>query len=149
MSIQYSKVDNASLVSDQEKLKREDTSSASTQYDNEPDAERPSAPVRTLKDHAALWLLELLASVLSLVCIAIIVIILHYEDGKPLDEWHLIIAPNALIAFFATIAKSTFLLVLVEVITQLKWLHFSAGVPRRLYDFEVRSLLGFAESTSC
>ena len=38
-----------------------------------------------------------------------------YEDGKPLDQWALFIAPNVVVSFSAALAKSSFLLAITEV----------------------------------
>ena len=60
----------------------------------------------------------------SLVCTVAIIIVLRYEDGKELAQWHLRIAPNAVISFLGTIAKSAFMIAVVEIISQLKWIHY-------------------------
>ncbi|KAL7931830.1 hypothetical protein V8C35DRAFT_308682 [Trichoderma chlorosporum] len=80
-----------------------------------------------------LWLWEIVACVLSFVCLAAIVIVLKYEDGKQLDQWSLAISPTAVVSFLATIARSSFMLAVTEVLGQLKWLHFNRQ-PRRLAD---------------
>ncbi|ETS80123.1 hypothetical protein PFICI_07652 [Pestalotiopsis fici W106-1] len=89
--------------------------------------------------NSRLWMWELLASAFSLLCIAIVVIVLKYEDGKRLDGWALMIGPNAVISFITTLAKSSCLLVLAEVIGQLRWIYF-AGAPRVLNDLHLFDL---------
>jgi len=70
------------------------------------------------------WILDFLVAFFSVGCmLAIAVIILAMHD-RPLLQWKLPIAPNALILVFATISKSTMLLALAEGIGQLKWIHF-------------------------
>ncbi|KAK8078816.1 hypothetical protein PG994_002623 [Apiospora phragmitis] len=98
------------------------------------DSRKPRAP----KDRVLprLWMWELMASAFSLVCIAVIVVVLLNEDGKRLDGWALMISPNAVISFITTLAKSSCLLMLAEVIGQLRWLHF-ATAPRRLSDVQL------------
>ncbi|KAL5084231.1 hypothetical protein Trisim1_012225 [Trichoderma cf. simile WF8] len=83
-----------------------------------------------------LWLWEIVSCIFSLVCLAAIVIVLKYEDGRQLDQWSLEISPTAVISFLATLAKSSFMLAITEILGQLKWLHFS-GQPRRLADLSV------------
>ncbi|KAK4062835.1 uncharacterized protein Triagg1_9705 [Trichoderma aggressivum f. europaeum] len=85
---------------------------------------------------AKLWLWEIVACLFSLVCLAAIIIVLKYEDGKQLDQWSLVISPTAVISFLATISKSSFMLAITEVLGQLKWLHFN-GQPRRLADLSL------------
>ncbi|KAK8063725.1 hypothetical protein PG996_008377 [Apiospora saccharicola] len=84
----------------------------------------------------SLWMWELLASAFSLICIAVVVVVLLNEDGKPLSGWALMISPNAVISFITTLAKSSCLLVLAEVIGQLRWVHF-ATAPRTLTDIQL------------
>ncbi|KAK4079076.1 hypothetical protein Trihar35433_181 [Trichoderma harzianum] len=83
-----------------------------------------------------LWLWEIVSCIFSLVCLAAIVIVLKYEDGRQLDQWSLEISPTAVISFLATLAKASFMLAITEILGQLKWLHFS-GQPRRLADLSV------------
>ncbi|QYS92594.1 hypothetical protein H0G86_000005 [Trichoderma simmonsii] len=85
---------------------------------------------------AKLWLWEIVSCIFSLVCLAAIVIVLKYEDGRQLDQWSLEISPTAVISFLATLAKASFMLAITEILGQLKWLHFS-GQPRRLADLSV------------
>ena len=82
-----------------------------------------------------LWLWELLACFLSIACLAAIVGVLIYEDNQPLDEWSLFIGPNAVVSFIGTLAKSSFLVALTEVISQYKWLHFLSK-PQKLHDLQ-------------
>lgn len=83
-----------------------------------------------------LWMWELLGALFSFVCIAVVVIVLKYEDGRRLDGWALMVGPNAVISFITTLAKSSCLLVLAEVIGQLRWVYF-AGAPRVLNDLHL------------
>ncbi len=70
------------------------------------------------------WLWEILAYCFSLACMGAVIGVLLYEDGKRLDRWGLKISPNAVISFIVTLAKSSFLLAITEIISQLKWLHY-------------------------
>lgn len=86
-----------------------------------------------------LWLWEVTASVFSLVCMAAIVGVLLYEDGRRLDEWGLGYAfssPTVVISLLGTLAKSASVLVITEVISQLKWLHFNIQ-PQTLSDLQL------------
>lgn len=102
---------------------------------------RPSAPARSNADVPPdarrarpgssfvhrLWLWEIAASTLSLACRASIIGVLSYEQGRRLDQWGLgkgSLTPTVVVSFLGTLAKSACLLVLTEVISQLKWLHF-------------------------
>ncbi|KAL7916904.1 hypothetical protein GGI35DRAFT_486044 [Trichoderma velutinum] len=101
------------------------------------DRQRNRAAHQGIKDiFAKLWLWEIVGCIFSLVCLAAIVIVLKYEDGRQLDQWSLAISPTAVISFLATIAKSSFMLAVTEVLGQLKWLHFD-GQPRRLADLSL------------
>lgn len=86
---------------------------------------------------ASLWQWEIGASVLSLACMAAIIGVLSFEQNRPLDQWGLgqHISPTALVAFLGSVGKSACLLVLSAVISQLKWIHFSAE-PQKVIDLE-------------
>lgn len=107
----------------------------------------PVDPARQhLVYHLRLWYFELGAAVFSLLCILAVTIVLHDLDGTLLDAWSLSISPNALVSFIATLAKSSLLLVLAEVISQLKWMHFTSNESRQLSDMEVLSALHSGEN---
>lgn len=63
------------------------------------------------------WLWEVSACILGIMSLGAIVGVLVYEDGRPLDNWHLIIAPTAVVSFLGTLAKSSMLLALSEVLS--------------------------------
>ena len=86
-----------------------------------------------------LWVIELAAALFSIFCLLVIVGLLVRERHKPLDDWHISVSPTAIVSFLATLAKSSFLLVLTEVISQLKWLHFTTGA-QRLNDLDVSTI---------
>ncbi|KAK1979242.1 hypothetical protein LZ30DRAFT_726790 [Colletotrichum cereale] len=86
-----------------------------------------------------LWLWEIAASIFSLACMAAIVGVLLYEDGRRLDEWGLGYAfhsPTVVVSLLGTLAKSASVLVITEVISQLKWLHFDSQ-PQKLSDLQL------------
>lgn len=82
-----------------------------------------------------LWYLELLACTLSFACFGAIAWVLAYEDGKPLARWDFLMSPTAFVSFIGVLGKSSFLLVVTEVISQLKWLHYRSA-RHCLKDFE-------------
>ncbi|KAH0434555.1 hypothetical protein CcaCcLH18_05298 [Colletotrichum camelliae] len=70
---------------------------------------------------------------------ASIIGVLSYEQGRRLDQWGLgkgFFSPTVVVSFLGTLAKSACLLVLAEVISQLKWLHFQDR-PRKLSDMQL------------
>ncbi|PPJ52611.1 hypothetical protein CBER1_10676 [Cercospora berteroae] len=82
------------------------------------------------------WAIELSACVFSVACMASVVLVLVLENGKSIDNWKLAIPVNAVVSFLATMAKSSFLLTLTEIISQLKWGHFRRST-QPLEDFEL------------
>jgi hypothetical protein len=82
------------------------------------------------------WAWELLALAFGMICITTIVIVLIYEDDTRLDRWALMISPNAVISFIATLARSSCMVVLAELIGQLRWTSF-AHRPHKLSDLQV------------
>ncbi|KAI1078724.1 hypothetical protein F5B20DRAFT_201562 [Whalleya microplaca] len=88
--------------------------------DNEKRSKRNGAWRR----HFKFWKWEVGACFLSLASIASVIAVLYVENDKPLDQWAWSIGPTAVVAFITTIAKSSMLLAVSEVLGQLKWLHF-------------------------
>lgn len=87
-----------------------------------------------------LWALELAAAIFSILCLfAIVAVLIHIERHSLLDEWPLKISATALVSFLATLSKSSSLLALTGALSQLKWLHFTAG-PQKLLDLDVGDL---------
>lgn len=99
-----------------------------------PSGRTPPNPVGRLL-HAA-WISESTACFFSFACIGAVIGVLFYEDGTELDHWNLAIPPNAVVAFIALLAKSSCLMAITEIISQLKWRHY-ATTPQPLIDFEL------------
>ncbi|KAI1391418.1 uncharacterized protein F4822DRAFT_185300 [Hypoxylon trugodes] len=82
------------------------------------------------------WMWEIGACFLSFASIQCIIAVLSIENNKSLEQWPWSIGPTATVAFIATIAKSSMILAITEVIGQLKWQHFH-GRANPLIDLEV------------
>jgi hypothetical protein len=78
------------------------------------------------------WWWELASTLLSLICMSLIVAILLYMDDQSYEKWKLPIQANSLVAVFSTISKSALLYPLAECIGQLKWEYFDTARPRLL-----------------
>jgi hypothetical protein len=76
------------------------------------------------------WWWEVGSLFLTITCMVLTTAIFMLMDNKPLRTWRLPIEPNALIAVFSTITKTTLLFPLSECIGQLKWGYFTQ--PRQL-----------------
>ncbi|TKA81460.1 hypothetical protein B0A55_02921 [Friedmanniomyces simplex] len=101
-------------------------------------AQQKETPAPTAPKVATSWLLEILASTLSLVSIAGLVIFLHAIDDKPYSSWRIIsvdITPNTLLSILSTVCKASFLLCVTEGLSQLKWNYFRQR-ERRLLDLQ-------------
>ena len=79
---------------------------------------------------------EILAWVFSFFCIAAVVAVLFYFDGRELSEWPFSITLNAFIAIFAGFAKSALLVPTAEALGQLKW-DWYRNKPKKMMDFEI------------
>ncbi|KXH62397.1 hypothetical protein CSAL01_00560 [Colletotrichum salicis] len=112
------------------------SSTTQSNADVPPDARKPRPGSSFIH---RLWLWEIAASALSLACMASIIGVLSYEQGRRLDRWGLgkgSLTPTVVVSFLGTLAKSACLLVLTEVISQLKWLHFQ-NTPQKLSDLQL------------
>ncbi|KAI1641406.1 hypothetical protein F4809DRAFT_8689 [Biscogniauxia mediterranea] len=99
-------------------------------------ARKPPRRNRSWGRQFGLWTWEILACLLSLCALAAVIGVLVYEDGKPLDQWAWVIGPTAVVSFISTVAKSSMLLAVSEIIGQLKWQNFD-GRANALVDLQV------------
>lgn len=95
------------------------------------------------------WWWEIGSILLSISCLAAIIIILSVVHKRPLSTWRFPIAPNALISIFVTISKASLMLSVAACISQMKWLYFKHGTHRldhlQLFDEASRGPLGALE----
>ncbi|KAI3319235.1 hypothetical protein HD806DRAFT_525557 [Xylariaceae sp. AK1471] len=99
----------------------------------EPLAEKPGKKRRHTYQ---LWKWELLASLLSVASLAVVVVVLYIENGRPLDEWAWSIGPTAVISFIGAVSKASLLVAVNGVIGQLKWQNFY-GQTNSLFDLQL------------
>ena len=91
------------------------------------------------------WLWEIAACTLGLGSLASIVGVLIYENDKLLDQWGWSIPPTAVVSFIGTLGKASIVLVLSQVLSQMKWYHFrkTESVRNvRIFDSASRGPLG-------
>ena len=82
------------------------------------------------------WWWELLSWTVSLACMAAIIGVLWYYDGKRQPEYLVTgITLNAYVAVFAAVSKAALILPVSEAIGQLKWIWFQKEAA--LWDFQV------------
>jgi hypothetical protein len=82
------------------------------------------------------WWWELLSWTVSFACVAAIVSVLWYHDGKRQPEYLVTgITLNAYVSVFAAVSKAALLLPVSEAIGQLKWVWFQKGAA--LWDFQL------------
>ncbi|PWY82408.1 hypothetical protein BO83DRAFT_353237 [Aspergillus eucalypticola CBS 122712] len=78
------------------------------------------------------WGWEIGASVLSVACVVILIVLLNHLDGMPYADWTYRVSPNAVVAVIATANRATLLFPVGVCLSQLKWNHYRS--QRRLYD---------------
>ncbi|KAK8927132.1 hypothetical protein H634G_01905 [Metarhizium anisopliae BRIP 53293] len=76
------------------------------------------------------WLLEMLSTIGSLVCLAAIITIFWNMDNKPLSAWNSIVSLNAAISILTTAHGAALMHGVGNFIGQIKWLHFKEGVDK-------------------
>ena len=84
----------------------------------------------------AQWKFEIIAMAVSAGAIVAIAAVLLTFNGKSMSTWHASIRPNTVVSALSTLSKSSMLMVVGQVLGQLKWQHFRKR-PRRLLDFEI------------
>ncbi|GLA16431.1 hypothetical protein AnigIFM62618_003010 [Aspergillus niger] len=78
------------------------------------------------------WGWEIGASVLSVACVVILIVLLNHLDGMSYADWTYRVSPNAVVAVVATANRATLLFPVGVCLSQLKWNHYRS--QRRLYD---------------
>ncbi|KAF4814214.1 hypothetical protein CGCSCA5_v008010 [Colletotrichum siamense] len=82
------------------------------------------------------WWQEIAWSIISLICVIVLVTLLNSYDGRPLPSWPSGLTLNTVIAFVSTICRTAFILPVMESLSQYKWNWYKKS-PRPLADFRV------------
>ena len=99
---------------------------------------RPERPQRTRRKRGQRfpWIAEIFWLLISVACLAVIVVILWKYDEKPLEHCPKDISLNTFVAFFLALCQAAFILPVIEALSQLKW-NWYARAARPLTDFQV------------
>ncbi|KAK1624170.1 hypothetical protein BDP81DRAFT_112050 [Colletotrichum phormii] len=81
------------------------------------------------------WWPEIIWCLISVVCIIVLVTVLRSYDNQPLPNWPLGLTLNTVVAFISTFCRTSFVLPVVESLSQYKWNWYKS--PRPLGDFAV------------
>lgn len=84
---------------------------------------------------SATWILEIVASILSIMCLSGLIGVLKYADGRVVVAWHGGLTLNTIISILGTGSKLCAMFALGAAIAQSKWAIFSRH-PRSLAEFE-------------
>lgn len=76
------------------------------------------------------WWWEIGGSLLSIICVGLVLVVLFEANDRALAAWPLWIQPNSLIAVFTTVGKSAMMVPIASCISQLKWRHFELRANR-------------------
>jgi len=80
------------------------------------------------------WIWEILASIVSLILLAVVFIVLNYYNNAALDNWPLPWTINSVIGFVATIIQIAMMVPIAAGISQLKWLWYKENQSLRDID---------------
>ncbi|KAK1515631.1 uncharacterized protein CCOS01_12829 [Colletotrichum costaricense] len=81
------------------------------------------------------WWPEIIWCLISVVCIIVLISVLRSYDNQPLPNWPLGLTLNTVVAFISTFCRTSFVLPVVESLSQYKWNWYKS--PRPLGDFAV------------
>ncbi|KAK2017460.1 hypothetical protein LZ32DRAFT_654882 [Colletotrichum eremochloae] len=81
------------------------------------------------------WWQEIVWCIISIICIIILVMVLRSYNNEPLPNWPLGLTLNTVVAFIATFCRTSFVLPVVESLSQYKWNWYKS--PRPLKDFQI------------
>ncbi|OHE99659.1 hypothetical protein CORC01_05017 [Colletotrichum orchidophilum] len=81
------------------------------------------------------WWQEIIWCMISIVCVIVLVTVLRSYDNQPLPNWPLGLTLNTVVAFISTFCRTSYVLPVVESLSQYKWNWYKS--PRPLGDFAV------------
>lgn len=81
------------------------------------------------------WLWETVCILFSIACVTAITILSSRLDGSWLSKWTFFLQPSTTFSILATAAQSSMMLVIAEVLSQLKWLQMSLPKAQSVADF--------------
>ncbi|OLN94121.1 hypothetical protein CCHL11_07147 [Colletotrichum chlorophyti] len=81
------------------------------------------------------WWQEVIWCLISLACIIVLVTVLQSYDNQPLPNWPHGLTLNTVVAFISTFCRTSFVLPVVEGLSQYKWNWYKS--PRPLGDFKI------------
>lgn len=90
---------------------------------------------KELFNYTGSWVPEIIAAVLSMVCLALLIGFLVYIHGRSYATWRYSVSPNAIISIIVTAAKATMLVLVPSCISQLKWNQYQTPTP--LYHMQI------------
>lgn len=103
---------------------------------------RPASPVHQSKQPFSRtkclrgkWIWETICIIFSIACVIAITILSSRLDGTWLSKWTLFLQPSTTFSVLATAAQSSMMLVIAEVLSQLKWLQMSLPKTQSVADF--------------
>lgn len=82
------------------------------------------------------WLWDMSCIIFSAACIVSVVVLVFKLDGTWVSKWTFVLQPSTLIAILITAAQSSMMLVVSDIIGQLKWLHMSLPRAHPLADLD-------------
>ncbi|KAJ5488741.1 hypothetical protein N7539_003631 [Penicillium diatomitis] len=90
----------------------------------EPDESTTSLQRHTQQFWGFIWILEIVACLVSIALLAAIIGFLSHYDGQSLPEWPYAITLNALVSVLSTAMKAAIAFIATQCLAQLKWLWF-------------------------
>lgn len=106
------------------------------------DSKRPAAPLHQSKQPfrrtpflRGKWVWETVCILFSIACVIAITILSSRLNGTWLSKWTFFLQPSTTFSIVATAAQSSMMLVVAEVLSQLKWLQMSLPKSQSVADF--------------
>lgn len=82
------------------------------------------------------WLWEIGASLISIICLALLVAFLVKINGTPYTSWQYTVSPNTVISVITTITKASLLVSVSACLSQLKWNQYRGPAAKPLYGMQ-------------
>lgn len=82
------------------------------------------------------WLLDIICIIFSTACVIAITVLSSRLDGTWLSKWTFVLQPSTTFSVLVTASQSSMMLVIADVLNQLKWLEMSLPRAQPVADFE-------------
>lgn len=116
-------------------VEHRETSLAAASLSDKPSRRNASDPGHDIKTLTGWWWWEIVATLVSVICMTLLIALLCVIRETPLSRWTWQLEPNSVISILTTASKTALMVPVAACLSQLKWKH--AQQPRPLSHMQI------------